>query len=267
MAQLNPMLKELQQQIEQHKRESETIIDKVARRQNYITTSFVAFNIVVFIILQLCLGGKSDVIQGIPNTVLSMVATILLLLVSFPFASELAKKNLRNIKLNDENIKPSMNYAGEWKYETNFRIQTTPSTRGQFKSEEEYQRYKTNYERFEKNMTDYKEMGTSVWSQNIFELKIDFGNSTIKGDYPQVLWRSNPISYDEHELTWSFDGEIWWKDNKNYANKFSGIEHYSVKDHDEQGRPSRIEGHLVGTILVGEHFFVVDALSSFTRKE
>ena len=157
-------------------------------------------------------------------------------------------------------------HAGEWKYETNFRIQTTPSTRGQFKSEEEYQRYKTNYERFEKNMTDYKEMGTSVWSQNIFELKIDFGNSTIKGDYPQVLWRSNPISYDEHELTWSFDGEIWWKDNKNYANKFSGIEHYSVKDHDEQGRPSRIEGHLVGTILVGEHFFVVDALSSFTKE-
>ena len=253
MAQLNPMLEELQTKIEQHRREAEIVIDKVAQKQNYITLACVAFNIVVFLILQYFLGGREQIVERIPNEVLSMLATILLLLVSFPFASEFAKKNLRDLKLDDESIKPSMRYAGEWEYDTDFRIQSPDDDTPE-------------YERFHNNMINYKEHGISVWSQNVFELKIDFGNSTIKGDFPQIIWHSNPINYDEHEVSWSFGGKIWWKDDKNFANEFSGIEQYTVKSHDSQGRPCKLEGHLVGTILVGEHFYVVDAVSSFTRK-
>lgn len=84
---------------------------------------------------------------------------------------------------------------------------------------------------------------------------------------PQVNWQSNPIAYDEHKVSWSFNGVIWWNDDKNYANEFSGIELYYVRDTDSQGRPSLLEGRLIGTILVGDKFYVVDAVSKFTRKQ
>lgn len=35
---------------------------------------------------------------------------------------------------------------------------------------------------------------------------------------------------------------------------------------DAQGRPSLLEGHLVGTVLVGKKLFAVDATSKFERK-
>lgn len=253
MAQLNPMLVELQKQIELNNREAETIIDKVSRRQNYITLACVTFNIVAFVALQTFFGKEEPVIHDIPNTVVSMIITIILLLVSFPFASQFAKKDLRVVKLNEDGIEAKLNYSGEWEYDTNFRIQSPDDSTDEYK-------------RFRDNMADYKEHGTSVWSQNVFELKIDFANTSSKENQPQVIWHSNPISYDEHEVSWSFGGKIWWKDDKNFANEFSGIEKYTVKENDKLGRPCRLEGHLVGTILVGEHFYVVDAISKFVRK-
>ena len=119
-------------------------------------------------------------------------------------------------------------------------------------------------------MEGFVELGVSTWSQNIFELKIDFANTDVSNNKenarkPQVNWQSNPISYDEHEVRWSFNGKIWWADDKNYANEFSGIEFYYVRDNDKDGRPSLLEGRLVGTILIGEKFYVVDAISSFRR--
>ena len=56
------------------------------------------------------------------------------------------------------------------------------------------------------------------------------------------------------------------KNNKNYANTFSGIKSYTVIEHDAQGRPSYLQGKYVGTILVGEKFYVISATSKFIRK-
>lgn len=104
MAQLNPMLEILQKQIKQYNKEMEATIDKVATRQNYITIAYVAFNIIVFAIIQSYLGDDKPVIQGISNNIISLIATILLLLASFPMASKFAKKNFRDIKLCYEKI-------------------------------------------------------------------------------------------------------------------------------------------------------------------
>lgn len=258
MAQLNPMLEELQLQIQQHNRDAEALMDKVADNQNRITIGIVVFNVAVFILLEHFFGSSTPLIAGLDNTVLNLLATICLLLVSFPTAAKYGKRNLKQLKLNEEQIKPKLNYAGSWEYQTNFRIQTKDDGSPE-------------YQRFKENMENYEEHGISQWSQNVFELKIDYANTSSSNNHnekkmPKVNWQSNPIAYDEHKVSWSFNGIIWWNDDKNYANEFSGIELYYVRDSDSQGRPSLLEGRLVGTILVGDRFYVVDAISNFKRK-
>lgn len=49
------------------------------------------------------------------------------------------------------------------------------------------------------------------------------------------------------------------------ANIFSGTETYDVVERDETGKPSVLKGTLTGTIHVGEHYYVVEADSDFTR--
>jgi len=253
MTHYNPMLEKLQRQIQDFNKENESRIEKVARRQNLITLGFVVFNIIVFITLESLFGDKEPLFANIPNVVLNFVATLVLLMVSFPLASKFAKRNMENLQLNEEAIEPKMQYAGTWEYHTEFRIQSPDDG-----SEE--------YKRLADNMCDYKENGISQWTQNVFELKIDFAGTAQGKEHPQVSWHSDPISYDEHEIRWSFTGKIWWKDDQNYANEFSGIEYYTVRGCDDKGRPCYLEGHLVGTVLVGKRFYVVDALSEFRRK-
>lgn len=198
----------------------------------------------------------------IPNTVLSFSATLILLLVSFPLASQYAKKNLRELKLNEEQIDVSLSYAGIWEYETNFQVESP---------DDGTQTYKL----LKSNIEGFKERGLSKWTQNVFELKINFAYTDFHEQQiqkvssetiPHVIWESNPISFDEDRINWSFSGEISWKNNKNYANTFSGIESYTVNEHDTQGRPSFLLGKLVGTILIGDKFYVVSAQSKFIRK-
>ena len=258
MAQLNPMLEELQQQILQHNRNAEAMMDKVADNQNRITIGIVVFNVAVFILLEHLFGSSTPLIAGLDNTILNLLATICLLLVSFPTAAKYGKRGLKQLKLNEEQIRSRLNYAGSWEYHTNFRIQTKDDGSPE-------------YQRFKENMENYEEHGISQWTQNVFELKIEYANTALPkaatdSKRPSIHWESNPISYDEHKVCWSFNGKIWWNDDKNYANEFSGIELYYVRDNDDKGRPSLLEGRLVGTVLVGEKFYVVDAISSFKRK-
>ena len=176
----------------------------------------------------------------------------------YKFVQLLGRKKFHELKINEGVIEPKLQYAGEWEYKTSFRLQS------QDDGSEEYKRCK-------ENMDNYPEQGLCKWTQNIFELKIEYANTesskTIeKTPHPHISWQSSPISYDENEVRWSFNGKIWWKDEKNYANEFSGIEFYRVRECDALGRPCYLEGRLIGTILVGKHFFVVDAISSFTKK-
>ena len=246
------MLEKLQRQIQDFNKETETRIEKVAFRQNIITLAYVVFNIIVFISLELLLGDKEPIIKGMPNVVINFVVTLILLLISFPFASRFAKRNMKSLQLNEDAIEPKMQYAGMWKYHALFRIQSPDDG-------------SIEYKRLAENMGGYEEDGVGHWIQNVFELKIDFAGTTKKDNHPQVSWHSDPISYDEHGVRWSFSGKIWWKDDQNYANEFSGIEYYTVSGHDDKGRPSHLEGHLIGTVLVGKSFFVVDALATYDR--
>lgn len=262
MAQLNPMLEKLQKQIEDYNKDTEATIEKVANRQNLITLAFVVFNIIVFLVLESVFSRPEPYVLDIPNTVLNFVITLLLLLVSFPVASNYAKRDLHKLQLSEEQVDANMTYAGIWEYETNFHVESPDDGSKTFKL-------------LKSNMEGFEEKGLSKWTQNIFELKINFAytdphkeqtQNASREPTPNIIWESNPISFNENRIKWSFSGEISWKNNENFANTFSGIESYTVVEHDAQGRPSYLQGKLVGTILVGENFYVVSAVSKFIRQ-
>lgn len=256
------MLEKLQRKIEEHNNNVQLTIDKVATRQKFITIGAIAINLLFLFLTNYFLPDDSEdvgkrLITFLSNDQLNILITVVSIGVTLPVAALLGRKKITELKIDEDVIDPKMQYAGEWEYKTTFRMQSKDD------SSEEYKRCK-------KNMEGFVELGVSTWSQNIFELKIDFANTDVSNNKenarkPQVNWQSNPISYDEHEVRWSFNGKIWWADDKNYANEFSGIEFYYVRDNDKDGRPSLLEGRLVGTILVGEKFYVVDAISSFRR--
>lgn len=281
MAQLNPMLVRLQQKIEDYNKDVQRKIDDVANRQKLVTIGVVCFNLVVLFLSNYLLPDDSKdeslrLLSLFSNDQLSILITVISIGFSLSTASLIGRNSFKELKIDETIIEPKLQYAGEWEYLTEFRIQTKDDG-------------STEYKRFKDNMEDYKERGISYWTQDAFELKIDFGNTSsldkkneetqpklptenASSDtdkvkkMPQVNWQSNPIAYDEHKVSWSFNGTIWWNDDKNYANEFSGIELYYVRGTDSQGRPSLLEGRLVGTILVGDKFYVVDAISSFWRK-
>lgn len=262
MSHYNPMLEKLQRQIQEYNKDTEAKIDQVANRQNLITLAFVVFNIIVFLVLESTFGGKTPVLLDIPNTVRNFVVTLILLLVSFPLASVYAIRNLQKLQLNEENIDADLNYAGIWEYETNFHVESPDDG-------------SKTYKLLKSNMEGFEEKGLSKWTQNVFELKINFAytdphkkqtrNANLEPT-PHVIWESNPISFNENRINWSYTGEILWKNNENYANTFSGIESYTVNEHDENGRPSYLQGKLVETVLIGDCFYVVSAVSNFIRK-
>ena len=281
MAQLNPILVRLQKKIEDYNKDVQRKIDDVAYRQKIVTVGVVCFNLVVLFLSNYLLPDDSKdeslrLLSLFSNDQLSILITVISIGFSLSTASLIGRNSFKELKIDETIIEPKLQYAGEWEYLTEFRIQTKDDG-------------STEYKRFKDNMEDYKERGISYWTQDAFELKIDFGNTSsldkkneetqpklptenASSDtdkvkkMPQVNWQSNPIAYDEHKVSWSFKGTIWWNDDKNYANEFSGIELYYVRGTDSQGRPSLLEGRLVGTILVGDKFYVVDAISSFWRK-
>ncbi len=261
MTHYNPMLERLQQQIQEYNKDTEAKMEEVAYKQNLITLGVVLFNFVVFLILESFLGKKEPLFLDIPNTVLNFVTALILLLASFPFASKFVKRNMRILQLNEEQIDANMNYAGLWEYETNFHVESPDDGTKTFKL-------------LKSNMEGFEEKGLSKWNQNVFELKINFAYTDPHKEQtknakteptPHVIWESNPISFNENRINWSFAGEISWKNNENYANTFCGVESYTVIEHDALGRPSYLQGKLVGTVLVGENFYVVSAISKFVR--
>ena len=71
MAQLNPMLVELQKKIQDYNKNVGIIIDKVAREQNKWTIGFVVLNIVIFALLEIGASKLPTLVPGISNTILS----------------------------------------------------------------------------------------------------------------------------------------------------------------------------------------------------
>ena len=256
MSHYNPMLEKLQQQIQEYNKDTEAKIDQVANRQNMITLAFVVFNVIVFLVIDSTLGRKKPLFIDIPNTLLNFVATLILLLVSFSLELGYAKRNLQKLQLNEKQIDACLNYAGIKECETDFHVE----------SKDDGTKI---YMLLKSNMDGFGEKGQSKWSQNVFELKINFAytdprkEQTKKTHFepiPHVIWESNPIAFVENSINWSFSGEISWKGNENFANSFCGIESYTVNGHDVLGRSSYLQSKLIGTVLVGENFYVVSAV-------
>lgn len=255
MANYNPMLEQLQTDISNHNKEVARIIEQVANRQFYLTVGVILFNIIVYFALDAIIGNNEPILPPFSNSTLNFLLTLSLVAISFPTAAKYAKSSLAELRLDTTKISADLDFAGSWDYETTFRIQS---------GYEDCDEYKLLVD----NMDGYTEKGLSVWNQNIFDLKIDFANTVDKQQdiKPEIIWKSDPISYNSSEVRWSFSGKIWWINDENYANEFSGIEFYRVTEHDELGRPALLEGKLTGTILVGKKFYVVDAVSKFMRK-
>lgn len=288
MAHINPMLEKLQQRIENYNKEVQSKIESVANRQKWITVGAIIFNLLILFLSSYLLPDDSEnkelrLISMLSNNQLNILITVLSIGISFPVAALLGKNNFKGLKIDNEIIEPKLNFAGEWLYKTSFRIQSKEDDCEEF-------------HRFKENMEDYTEEGNTTWSQNVFDLKIDFGITNVstkqtkeitelkqikpgkdsqasknnlesKLKPPRISWQSDPAAYDERKIRWSFSGKIWWGDDEVYCNEFYGIESYNVTEHDQQGRPSKLEGHLVGLVVVGKRFFALDGISEFDRRK
>ena len=284
MAQINPLLEKLQQKIENYNKEVEAKIESVSTRQGFITIGAILINLLVLFLSGYFLPDdtadkKLRLIAQLSNSQLSILITIMSMGISLVVAGILGKNSFKGLKLGNEIIEPKLNYAGEWTYKTRFRIQSKEEDSEEFL-------------RFKENMEGYEEDGKTTWSQNVFDLKIDFGITNVstkqmkeiaesqqasaapesngdalsKLEPPRITWQSDPATYDEKRIHWSFCGKIWWGDDEVYCNEFYGIESYNVTAHDGQGRPSKLEGHLVGLVVVGKRFFALDGISEFNRE-
>lgn len=205
MTHYNPMLEKLQRKIEEHNNNVQLTIDKVATRQKFITIGAIAINLLILFLTNYFLPDDSEdvgkrLITFLSNDQLNILITVVSIGVTLPVAALLGRKKITELKIDEDVIDPKMQFAGDWEYKTTFRMQSKDD------NSDEYKRCK-------KNMEGFVELGVSTWSQNIFELKIDFANTDVSNNKenarkPQVNWQSNPISYDEHEVRWSFNGKI-----------------------------------------------------------
>ena len=226
----------------------------------------IVFNIFVFIILDYYFGKENTIFLGIPNKFWNLIITLLCLLISFPMASKFSKKKFRKVMFGIDDLDANLNFIGKWTYRTIFKLESPDD------GSDEYNTIKC--------MNGYEENGDSAWSQNIFDLKIDFANTNVeankekKEEYPEkkeqratVSWKSDPISYDDNEVKWSFSGTINFINGLRYANIFCGIEKYTVSKRNKKGYPTYLKGELTGIVLIGKKFYALSADSSFTRDE
>lgn len=254
----NLLLEKLSDKVRSYNEDVNRNLQSVAVWQNFITIMYVVFTIVVFIISDRLLVGKT-IVSGINNNVISLIITIVLLLVSFPLAPVWIKKFKKIIFVLDiDSVEPEFDYSGKWKYRTVFKVKSRSDG-----SKE--------YDILDKNMNNFPEEGKSVWAQKGLDIHIehaytdDAPKNEESSDEPKVVWDSSPVVFAKNTIEWHFEGHIRWKGSDTMANIFSGTETYDVVERDETGKPSVLKGTLTGTIHVGEHYYVVEADSDFTR--
>lgn len=247
----NPLLKKLDNDLLDYNRKVGEIVDDVASKQYYATIGIVVINILVFFALQFI--PDDFAVKQINRDTISLLITLIMLMVSIPLASIWAKKILEKKRNEIITIPINLDYSGLWQYKTVFYIKEE-------KDSPEYTLVKN-------NMNKWKEKGEARWIFNAFELSIDFAATKDNTKKASVKWDSGRITFDEYRVSWSFKGEIKWKDGEDIVNKFVGSEEYKVTKHDEEGKPSYLDGTLTGDIHVGDKHFSVIAKSYFKRKE
>ena len=254
----NLLLEKMNDKVRTHNENAKKNLEEVAMLQNLITILYVLFTVLAFLLIDFLLGGENDLFKGVSNKVLSLIASIVLLIPSFPLATKVLKSKKRKFDLNLNEIEPTFDYNGKWSYFTRFKVMSKNDGSKDF-------------EVLYNNMNGFNEEGTSQWSQKALEINIEhaytdeMAKSADEGTIPQVVWESSPVVFAKNTIEWYFSGEIKWKGDDTIANNFSGVETYDVVEHDATGRPSVLKGLLRGTIHVGEHYYVVEAYSDFNR--
>ena len=256
----NLLLDKLRDRIQHHNNEVIGKLEKVAMWQNIITICYVVFTVCVFIASEYFLSGKGEIVPGINNKVWSLLLAVILLIPSFPLASKFMGSKGKTIGLDMNDIEPQFDYNGKWYYLTIFKV---------LSKDDNSKEFKILYE----NMNNFKEIGSSMWTQKAYELNIEHAytdelqKSVNAGEDPKVIWQSSPVSFAKNTIEWFFSGTINWKGEDTMANEFTGSETYDVVSSDELGKPSELKGVLKGFVHVGENFYSVVAESRFDRNK
>lgn len=260
MLQNNLLIERLYEKIRQHNNDVKNKIEKVAVWQNFISILYVIFSVGIFVLTDNVLGGRAELVEGIPNKIWSLILTLALLIVSFPLASYYMGSKNKSLGIDLNDIDPQFDYQGKWKYITSFRV---------LSKNDNSKEYKLLFD----NMDGFIEEGMSIWIQKASELVIEqayTGELEDKEDtreHTKVRWNSSPVVFAKNTIEWHFSGTISWKGKDTMANVFIGTETYDVVSHDENGRPNALKGLLKGYIHCGENFYAVEADSTFDKIE
>lgn len=250
MARTNPLMNKFSKDLSEYNRNIGSILDRVASKQYKSTVIVIIVNVIAAIALQLI---PEFTIGQVNSSIISVLFSLFLLLISVPIASEWGKKHLEKEALNLTNNDPSIDYSGEWKYNTTFFLKSPDDGSDEYKL-------------VEKNMNPLIETGKTTWIFNYFDLHIDFAaTDEIKEDTKKktrVEWTSGPIEYTSDKVSWTFEGRIKWKGGEDIVNVFKGMESYRVVARDENRKPTLLKGNLTGIIQVNNKYYVVTAEES-----
>ena len=129
MTQYNPMLVRLQRKIEEHNKNVQQTIDKVATRQKFITIGAIAINLLILFLTNYFLPDDSEdaskrLITFLSNDQLNILITVVSIGVILPMATLLGSKKFTELIIGEDVIDSKMQYMVDWKYKTTFRIQS-----------------------------------------------------------------------------------------------------------------------------------------------
>ena len=243
---LNPLLQRLKEDINDRNQLISTLISNVEKKQTMITIFVVAINVMVWWIMDTYVEHK----------ILNLSVTILSMAISIPSAMRFAssKQTFEDIMVKDIKPSPEVDYSGYWMYKTTFYV--VPNEKNPIAA--------TYHDMLMAAFHNVTEQGVCQITQNMYEMKIHFASGEVN-EHARVKWNSDPIFYNKDHVRWLFIGEVVWNDVQcQLSSEFNGIEAYDVCTRDEQGRPSRMVGKLLGCMQSVEQY-ILKAKSEFVR--
>ena len=246
MTNLNPLLQRLREDINDRNQLISTLISNVEKKQTMITIFVVAINVMVWWIMDTYVEHK----------ILNLGVTIISMAISIPSAMRFAssKKTFEDVMVKDIKPSPDVDYSGYWMYRTTFDV--VPNEKDPIVTEY--------HDILMKAFHKVTEQGVCQITQNMYEMKIHFASGEVN-QHARVKWNSDPIFYDKNQVRWLFIGEVVWTDDRcRLSSEFKGIEEYDVCGKDDQGRPIRMVGRLLGCIQSVEQY-ILKAKSEFVR--
>lgn len=243
---LNPLLQKLRSEIDKRNTLVNALLVGIEKRQTVITIVVIVLNIAVWWVLDTYVEHK----------ILNLALTILSLSVSIPSAMHFAssKKIYDEVMLKDIVPSPEIDYSGYWAYKTTFYVIPNDDNPIVVKFRD----------LLNATFNNVTENGVCRITQSMYEMRIHYAAGKVN-EHARVKWESDQIYYSEEQVRWLFKGNVVWTDVQcHLSSEFNGIEEYDVCEHDDEGRPSRMVGNLLGCIQSVEQY-ILKAKSEFVR--